>query len=145
MTDGDRLKYLQLALRLVGAIAIFGIYPLTVLWPSGWAWSAGRSEYLEMIIAIYATLGVFLIIAARALVSTSDLYLSLSGRASCMAVSWPFSPFSTRCMSITCSATYLRYLSLPLSLHSFRRTLSVSLSQHTVGLPAALRRWRQGR
>ncbi len=65
MTDGDRLKYLQLALRIVGVIAIFGFYPLTVLWPSGWAWSTGRSEYLEMIIAIYATLGVFLIIAAR--------------------------------------------------------------------------------
>ena len=65
MTDGDRLKYLQLALRIFGVIAIFGFYPLTVLWPSGWAWSTGRSEYLEMIIAIYATLGVFLIIAAR--------------------------------------------------------------------------------
>jgi hypothetical protein len=65
MTDVERLKYLQLALRVVGVIAIFGIYPLTVLWPSGWSWSTGRSEYLEMIIAIYATLGVFLIIASR--------------------------------------------------------------------------------
>jgi hypothetical protein len=65
MTDGDRLKYLRLALRIVGGIALLGFYPLTVLWPSGWAWSAGRSEYLEMIIALYATLGVFLIIAAR--------------------------------------------------------------------------------
>ena len=65
MTDVERLKYLKLALRVVGVIAIFGIYPLTVLWPSGWAWSSGRSEYLEMIIAIYATLGVFLIIASR--------------------------------------------------------------------------------
>jgi hypothetical protein len=65
MTDGERLKYLKLALRVVGFIAIFGVYPLTVLWPSGWSWHSGRSEYLEMIIAIYATLGVFLIIAAR--------------------------------------------------------------------------------
>jgi hypothetical protein len=65
MTDAQRLKHLQLALRVVGVIAIFGIYPLTVLWPSGWSWSTGRSEYLEMIIAIYATLGVFLIIASR--------------------------------------------------------------------------------
>ena len=65
MADGDRLKLLQFALRIVGVIATFGFYPLTVFWPSGWAWSAGRSEYLEMIIAIYATLGVFLIIAAR--------------------------------------------------------------------------------
>jgi hypothetical protein len=65
MTDVERLKHLKLALRVVGIIAIFGIYPLTVLWPSGWAWSTGRSEYLEMIIAIYATLGVFLIVASR--------------------------------------------------------------------------------
>ena len=60
MTDLERLNYLRFALRVVGVIAIFGIYPLTVLWPSGWSWSSGRSEYLEMIIAIYATLGVFL-------------------------------------------------------------------------------------
>jgi hypothetical protein len=65
MTDAERLRYLALALRAVGVIAIFGVYPLTVLWPSGWTWQSGRSEYLEMIIAIYATLGVFLIIAAR--------------------------------------------------------------------------------
>jgi len=65
MTDLERLKYLTLALRVVGIIAIFGIYPLTVFWPSGWSWSAGRSEYLEMIIAIYATLGIFLLVASR--------------------------------------------------------------------------------
>lgn len=65
MTDAQRLKYLSLALRVVGAIAIFGFYPLTVLWPAGWVWHSGRSEYLEMIMAIYATLGVFLILAAR--------------------------------------------------------------------------------
>ena len=65
MTDPERLKYLKLALRVVGIIAIFGIYPLTVFWPSGWSWSSGRSEYLEMIIAIYATLGIFLLVASR--------------------------------------------------------------------------------
>jgi len=66
MTDTERLKYLRLALRVVGVIFIVGIYPLTLLWPSGWAWHAqGRSDYLEMILGLYATLGVFLIIAAR--------------------------------------------------------------------------------
>jgi FtsH-binding integral membrane protein len=65
MTSADRDRYLPLALRAVGLISVFGIYPLTVLWPSGWAWHAsGRSEYLEMIVAIYATLGVFLWLAA---------------------------------------------------------------------------------
>jgi hypothetical protein len=50
----------------VGLIFIFGIYPLTIVWPSGWAWhTGGRSDYLEMILGIYATLGVFLIVASR--------------------------------------------------------------------------------
>jgi hypothetical protein len=65
MTDVERLKYLKLALRAAGVIAVFGLYPLTEFWPSGWSWSSGRSEYLEMIIAIYATLGIFLLIASR--------------------------------------------------------------------------------
>lgn len=66
MTDLERLRYLAFALRLIGAFAVFGFYPMTVLWPSGWVWhSSGQSEYLEMIIALYATLGVFLMIAAR--------------------------------------------------------------------------------
>ena len=61
-----RIKYLRIALIAVGVIFIFGIWPLTVFWPSGWAWHAeGRSEYLEMILGIYATLGVFLIMASR--------------------------------------------------------------------------------
>jgi len=66
MTEAERLKCLRVALLLAGIFCIVGIYPLTVLWPSGWAWHAGgRSEYLEMILGIYATLGVFLIIASR--------------------------------------------------------------------------------
>jgi FtsH-binding integral membrane protein len=65
MTDVDRLKYLRLALLLVGLIFLFGVYPLTIIWPSGWAWHTGQSDYLQMILAIYATLGVFLIIASR--------------------------------------------------------------------------------
>ena len=73
MTDVERLKYLKLALRVVGLIALFGFYPLTVFWPSGWSWASGRSEYLEMIIAIYATLGIFLLLASR----NPDQHLSL--------------------------------------------------------------------
>ena len=65
MDDGNRLKNLRLALRVIGVVFIVGIYPLTILWPSGWAWHAEQSDYLQMIIAIYATLGVFLLLAAR--------------------------------------------------------------------------------
>lgn len=65
MAESDRIKYLRIALIVVGVIFIVGIYPLTVLWPSGWSWNAGQSEYLQMILGIYATLGVFLVIASR--------------------------------------------------------------------------------
>jgi len=64
MVEADT-KYLRIALRLVGLIFIFGIYPLTVVWPSGWSWHTGRSDYLQMILGVYATLGVFLLIASR--------------------------------------------------------------------------------
>ena len=65
MNEADRLKYLKIALVLVGIIFIAGIYPLMIIWPSGWSWHMGHSDYPLMIVGIYATLGVFLIIAAR--------------------------------------------------------------------------------
>lgn len=70
--DMPRHRHLRWALRLLGVVFVFGVYPLTVLWPSGWAWHAGQSpghagqsHYLQMIVGLYATLGVFLFIAAR--------------------------------------------------------------------------------
>ncbi|HEY2992955.1 MAG TPA: DUF6632 domain-containing protein [Methylomirabilota bacterium] len=65
MTTDSRLRALRVVLRVVGVISIVGIYPLTVLWPSGWTWGQGHSHYLMMILGIYATLGVFLLMAAR--------------------------------------------------------------------------------
>jgi hypothetical protein len=65
MDQADRIKYLRIALLLVGLIFILGIYPLTIIWPSGWSWHAGQSDYLQMILGIYATLGVFLLVASR--------------------------------------------------------------------------------
>ena len=59
-------KYLRIALQAVGLIFIFGIYTLSQIWPSGWAWHTGHmSHYLTMILGVYATLGVFLLIASR--------------------------------------------------------------------------------
>ena len=65
MTEANRVKYLRITLLLVGIFCVIGFYPLTVVWPSGWTWHTGHSEYLQMIVGIYATLGVFLIIASR--------------------------------------------------------------------------------
>ncbi|HEV2289633.1 MAG TPA: DUF6632 domain-containing protein [Candidatus Acidoferrales bacterium] len=66
MNENTSVKALRIALVLVGIIFIVGIYPLTIVWPAGWAWHlSGRSMYLEMILGVYATLGVFLLSAAR--------------------------------------------------------------------------------
>ena len=65
MSDSDRVRYLRVALIFVGVIFVVGIYPLTIIWPSGWSWHAGQSDYLQMILGVYATLGVFLIIASK--------------------------------------------------------------------------------
>src|SRR5262245_9803597 len=63
---GNRIQYLRIALVLVGVIFIVGIYSLTIIWPSGWAWhTGGHSDYLQMILGVYATLGVFLLLASR--------------------------------------------------------------------------------
>lgn len=65
MINGDRPNYLRVALVVVGVIFVVGIFPLTLLWPSGWTWHTGQSMYLQMILGVYATLGVFLILASR--------------------------------------------------------------------------------
>jgi hypothetical protein len=65
MLAASRLLYLRIALIVIGLIFIFGFYPLTIVWPSGWTWGEGHSHYLMMIFGIYATLGVFLLMASR--------------------------------------------------------------------------------
>src|SRR4249920_832921 len=66
---------LQLALALFGAVFLL-VYPLAILWPSGWAWHAGapyESDYFMMIVGVYATLGLFLINAARSPLANRSL------------------------------------------------------------------------
>ena len=69
VSEPDPTKYLRIALRLVGLTFIVGIYALIIVWPSGWSWHTGHSHnlphYLQMILGVYATLGVFLLIASR--------------------------------------------------------------------------------
>jgi hypothetical protein len=64
MSDARRLFYLRIALIVIGLMC-FALYPLGLVWPSGWTWGHGHSHYLMMIIGVYATLGVFLLLAAR--------------------------------------------------------------------------------
>jgi hypothetical protein len=66
MNSNARLGVLRAVLVFAGLIFIFGVYPLMMtLWPSGWRWQPNQPEYEQMILGVYATLGVFLIIASR--------------------------------------------------------------------------------
>jgi hypothetical protein len=61
-----RYSFLQVALVLFGAIFCL-VYPLALVWPSGWMWHEGppvASHYYVMILGIYLTLGLMLIRAA---------------------------------------------------------------------------------
>ena len=65
MDNASNEKVLKLALRLFGVIFLC-VYPLSLIWPSGWVWHGGMGfYYLQMIAGIYAVLGIFLIMAAN--------------------------------------------------------------------------------
>jgi len=57
-------RYLQIALVLLGCIFLL-LYPLMQLWPSGWVWLPRQPEYEQMMVGVYATLGIFLLLASR--------------------------------------------------------------------------------
>jgi len=66
MQQDEKLKYLKIALYLFGAIFIVGVPAMMMwIWPSGWGWTPAQPEYEQMIMGVYATLGVFLILAAK--------------------------------------------------------------------------------
>jgi hypothetical protein len=66
MPDSSQDQALRVVLVVVGLVFIVGLYPLTVLWPAGFMWEPRQSEYEQMILGVYAVLGVFLLMAARA-------------------------------------------------------------------------------
>lgn len=62
----NRAGALKVVLVLVGLIFLFGVYPLMMfLWPGGWRWQPNQPEYEQMILGVYATLGIFLLFASR--------------------------------------------------------------------------------
>ena len=66
MSDRAREKQLSAVMIVVGLIFLVGIYPMTLIWPSGWVWhDGGQSNYFQLIVGVYATLGVFLLVGAR--------------------------------------------------------------------------------
>lgn len=63
MSD-SRLQYLRIALVVFGLI-FMSLIGLMAAWPAGWRWQPNQPEYEQMIMGVYATLGIFLIIASR--------------------------------------------------------------------------------
>lgn len=58
-------KLLKLSLILIGFISLM-VVPLGMIWPGGFIWHGGEGYYyFQMIAGIYATLGVFMIYAAK--------------------------------------------------------------------------------
>ncbi len=66
MNQEEKLKYLKVALYAFGVIFIIGVPAMMMwIWPLGWGWTPSQPEYEQMIMGMYATLGVFLILAAK--------------------------------------------------------------------------------
>ena len=65
MSSNNRDQALRIALLVVGLIFLVGLFPLTILWPSGFMWEPRQSDYEQMIVGVYAVLGIFLILASR--------------------------------------------------------------------------------
>jgi len=65
VNPATRLRLLQIALVVFGLIFLIGVYPMMMFWSSGWRWNPNQTEYEQMILGVYATLGVFLLIASR--------------------------------------------------------------------------------
>lgn len=58
-----RREPLLRAVLVTFALGSLGLYPLMRAWPAGWRWRPYDSSYEHMLIAVYATLGVFLLLA----------------------------------------------------------------------------------
>lgn len=66
MKNETREKFLRWALLFFGLFLLVGLYPLmNWLWPDGWTWEPRQTKYEQMIQGVYATLGIFLVIASR--------------------------------------------------------------------------------
>lgn len=59
-----RMKLLKLFLFVFGFFFIFGLHSMMTFFPDSWAWEPRQSEYEQMIVGVYAVLGVFLILAS---------------------------------------------------------------------------------
>lgn len=70
----EKLRYLKIALYGIGAFFVVGLPAMMMwIWPSGWGWTPPQPEYEHMLQGVYATLGVFLILAAKDPLANANL------------------------------------------------------------------------
>ena len=66
MKQEEKLRFLKIALYAFGGIFVVGVPAMMMwIWPSGWGWTPAQPEYEQMVMGVYATLVVFLILAAK--------------------------------------------------------------------------------
>ena len=65
MSNEYRMKLLKWSLVAFGLFFIVGLIPMMHYFGDSWGWEPPQYEYEQMIQGIYATLGVFLVIAAK--------------------------------------------------------------------------------
>ncbi len=65
MDEETRERYLRSVLIASGFAFIVVIGLLMKFWPAGFAWTPRQPEYEQMILGVYATLGIFLLLASR--------------------------------------------------------------------------------
>ncbi|MDH5355816.1 MAG: hypothetical protein OEY09_15340 [Gammaproteobacteria bacterium] len=66
MQNEVKLKYLTIALYVIGVTYVVGVYlMMRWIWPSGWGWTPAQPEYENMILGVYAVLGIYLFRAAK--------------------------------------------------------------------------------
>ena len=65
MNAETHTRVLKGLLVTTGLIFTFGIGTLMRIWPAGFAWTPAHSEYELMFVGVYATLGIFLLMASR--------------------------------------------------------------------------------
>ena len=56
---------LRTATLVFGLIFVFGLFPMMMMWPSGFGWDPPQPEYEQMILGLYAVLGIYMIRASK--------------------------------------------------------------------------------
>lgn len=83
---------LSFALIVFGALYCL-LYPMLLIWPSGWSWHYGSpasNDYLMMIVGVYAVLGIFMIRAAKEPAANASLiwFVVWSSVAHALVMTW---------------------------------------------------------